>query len=365
MFIETQNKYADAWELNKHLLLHLLEDPDADENAIIFDFTERYYGKAGALVREYFDILTAAAEKNPIHAYCCDEDSPFNYIDFRTAIEADRVLGLAYACVADNAVLAERVTWLRRSLDTVILMRFFDFKKNALDAGVPFEFDYMEVRERAVAAYNAHLETPYGKKMKSTTAKFIQYLENLPTEEEKFDIPDELAGIPEENIYQFPLKDMVKFTLEVFEKGFGCVAVNDGDKKVLKVSYDAAGSRAPYALFPTSKYAESKQALVFEVRHGTGNNTDVVEQRLFYREDIILGGYNLYKIGSISGISDSFCTKLGLPEEISVNLKGIATVFPMDACDVYLIMKFEGEIHGGNKEDENAFYIDRAIIVRK
>ena len=28
-------------------------------------------------------------------------------------------------------------------------------------------------------------------------------------------------------------------------------------------------------------------------------------------------------------------------------------------------MKFTGEIHGGNKEDENAFFIDRAIIVRK
>ena len=366
VFTETQNKYTDAWELTRYLLCHLLEDPDLDEKALIYDFTERYYGRAAKLVREYFELIQNAAEKNPIHAYCCDEDSPFNYMDFRTAIEADRILSLACAEVEGEYLFAERVDWLRRSVDTAILIRFFDFKKNAADAGEEFNFDILKVRERVIDAYNAHLETPYGKNIKSTTAKFLEYIENLPTEEEKFDIPEELADVPEEDIYQFPLKDMVKFTLDVFEKGFGCVAVNDGDKRVLKVSYDAAtGSRAPYALYPTSKYAENTQALVFELRHGTGMGAEVVEQRKFYREDINLDGYNLYKIGSISGIKDSFDAKLGLPEEIGVSLKGISTVFPMDACDVYLLMKFTGEIHGGNPEDENAFFIDRAIIVRK
>ena len=365
-FIETQNTCTDGWDLHKYLLTHLLEDPDLDEKALILDFTERYYGKAGKLVREYFDLLIGASEKNLIHAYCCDEDSPFNYIDFKTAIEADRILSLAGAEVADNAVIKERVDWLRRSVDTAILMRFFDYKKNAADAGVEWNFDVFEVRDRLFKEYRAHLETPYGKRMTSLVEKFLEYLGNLPTEEEKFDIPEELANENPDDIYQFPLKDMVKFTLGAFERGFGCSAVNDGDKRVLKISYDAAtGSRAPYALYPTSKYVESPQALNFELRHGTGQGAEVVAECKLYREDINLDGYNLYKIGSISGISKSFDTKLGLPEEIGISLRGISTVFPMDACDAYLLMKFTGEIHGGNKEDENAFFIDRAIIVRK
>jgi hypothetical protein len=38
--------------------------------------------------------------------------------------------------------------------------------------------------------------------------------------------------------------------------------------------------------------------------------------------------------------------------------------FPMDACDVYISMKFTGEDFGGNVEEENVIYIDRMVVVR-
>ena len=78
-----------------------------------------------------------------------------------------------------------------------------------------------------------------------------------------------------------------------------------------------------------------------------------------------VNGYHLYKIGSISGISKSHSARLLIPIEVSVNLSGLAVVFPMDACDVYLSMKFTGEVYGGKKEDENAIYFERMIVVRK
>jgi len=48
-----------------------------------------------------------------------------------------------------------------------------------------------------------------------------------------------------------------------------------------------------------------------------------------------------------------------------ISLTGISVAFPMDACDVYLSMKFTGEMYGGKKEDAEAIYVDRIIIVRK
>ena len=48
-----------------------------------------------------------------------------------------------------------------------------------------------------------------------------------------------------------------------------------------------------------------------------------------------------------------------------VSLGGISTLFPMDECEVYISMKFDGEMYGGSKERKEAVYIDRAIIVRK
>ena len=36
-----------------------------------------------------------------------------------------------------------------------------------------------------------------------------------------------------------------------------------------------------------------------------------------------------------------------------------------DACEVYLSMKFTGEMYGGKKKDAQAVYLDRVIVVRK
>ena len=47
-----------------------------------------------------------------------------------------------------------------------------------------------------------------------------------------------------------------------------------------------------------------------------------------------------------------------------LSLTGISVLFPMDACDVYLSMKFTGEMYGGSKDDQEAVYLDRAIVVR-
>jgi hypothetical protein len=37
----------------------------------------------------------------------------------------------------------------------------------------------------------------------------------------------------------------------------------------------------------------------------------------------------------------------------------------MDACEVYLSMKFTGEMYGGAVGDPEAVYVDRIIIVRR
>ena len=75
----------------------------------------------------------------------------------------------------------------------------------------------------------------------------------------------------------------------------------------------------------------------------------------------------LLKIGSVSGIRDSADTRVDMFGNNFewVSLSGISVLFPMDACDVYLSIKFTGEPYGGDPLDEEAVYLDRVIVVRK
>ena len=177
-------------------------------------------------------------------------------------------------------------------------------------------------------------------------------------------MPKDLKYVAEEDIYQFPIKNIVKFTLGCFIEAYGYSLVEDADAaalRVMKLSYDkATGFRAPYTLVPTSKDAKMKQALLFELRQ----ENETVSDLKLYREDIVTDEYKLYKVGSLSGISRSYSTRLRLPQEIAIDLTALAITFPMDSCDVYISMKAKGEIYGGKVSDENAIYLDRMIVVR-
>lgn len=363
-FIETQNRFADFHELNNFMLCHLLEDPYLDEQELAKDFMNRYYGPAGKYACEYLALLSRKLDENLVTSMCCDEDSPFNYIDLETITEGQKIFEKAIAAVGDEKPYRFRIDWLRVSLDVALLLRFFDFKRNAKEQGVEFGFTTTEIRNRIFDTYDRYLEFPYNKIPKSIGVR-KDFLRNLPDEEEIFEIPAALSGETPADVYQFPMRYMTKFSANVFEKGYGAGVVEDAASetgKVLKISYDAAtGFRAPYTLVPGSKEDAVKTPLLFEVDQDgkvlCGNN--------LFKEDIKPDGYNLYKIGTVTDVRKFPDTRLRIPQEVSVNLRGLAVVFPMDTCEVYLSMKFTGEIYGGNKDDENAIYFERMIVVRK
>ncbi|MBR3848461.1 MAG: DUF4838 domain-containing protein [Oscillospiraceae bacterium] len=363
-FIETQNRFADFWELNNFLICHLLENPYLDAEALTEDFMNRYYGPAASSAKEYLALLARKLDENLVTAMCCDEDSPFNYIDLETIIKGQEILARAIVAAGEKGPYRFRIEWLRNSLDVALLLRFFDFKRNAFESGIEFNFTTTEIRNRIFDTYDKYLKSPQNNIPKGIEIR-KEFLESLPDEEEAFTNPTELANENPEDVYQFPMRYMTKFSTNLFNAGYGASFVEDAEAetgKVLKISYDTAtGFRAPYTLIPSSKNDDTPTPLFFEVdqegKVACGNN--------LFREDIKLDGYNLYKIGTVADVMKFPDTRLRIPQEVTVNLRGLAAVFPMENCDVYLSMKFTGEIYGGKREDENAIYFDRMIVVRK
>jgi len=365
MFIEAQNSNSDFWEINSFVLTHLLENPEADAEALIDDAINRYYGKAGKLVKEYAELTRRGLERNIVKILCCREDSRFNYIDLDIVIKGTELLEKAEREVSGIYPFEHRVRWLRKALDVVIAFNFFDFKHEAEARGEKFNFDIKAVKSRIIAALCEHLTTPIGKKMTGSIGAEQEFFKNIPEEECVFDIPKELCGVAPENIYQFALYHMPRHVQQYMVKADGYSEAEDADSsasKVMKISFDdATGNYKTHTMAPTSRDAEVKSPLLFKIQ-----KDDEVSSTELFKEDLICGKYNLYKVGRVSGIESATNVRVALPGNLmEITLGGIAVNFPMDACDVYISMKVTGEVYGGNPTDENAMYFERMIIVRK
>ncbi len=366
VFIESQHSISDCWDINKYVLTHLLENPDLDADALIEDFTTRYYGKGAPYVKKYFEILKEVLDKNMMTVLCCGEDSRFNYIDSTTAIKASEYLFKASELACGEAPFAERINWLRKPLDAVILFKFFELKKQAAERNENFCFEIGEVKKRLIKIIREHMEVPIGAPSKAGLESEIEYFEEISEEEIIFDIPKEFADISEDDICQVTLLNMPKYSQKRIRGVYGYSPVADSDSKlpeVMKLSYDnAKGVHLQFAWVPSNSYDEIKVPLLFRFQ---SEGEDIVKKEIF-KDDIIQGGYHIYRIGSLAGMKTALNTRLALPGGAgSINISGLSATFPMENCDIYLSMKFTGEIYGGNEKDENAMFIERMIVVRK
>jgi hypothetical protein len=281
-------------------------------------------------------------------------------------VKGSALLDQAKETVAAQKPFEGRVNWLRKSLDAVMSFKFFDLKKMAESNGERFDFDIKSLKARVISALEEYAQSPKGKRALGSIRAEINYFSDLPENEDVFDIPEELKNFDEKDIYQVSLTNMPKYCQNYIVKAYGYCVVEDQDtaaSKVMKLSNDTAtGVSIKYSRYPTSKNAEVKNPLSFKLQQ----EGLTVAGKDYYREDLIPNGYHLYNIGSVSGITKSHNTRLTLVGGAgSVNLSGLAVTFPMDACDVYLSMKFTGEVFGGKTGDENAIYFDRMIVVRK
>lgn len=373
VFIENRCLTTDMWELNQFMLTHLLENPYADEEALIDDFIEKFYGLAATYVKAYLLELKRAATENDFSVYCIIESAHFNYIDVAVVKKGMVLLEQAMKAVKGDAIYEERVRYIQTLLGVALLLKFRDLKNMAKKMGESFDFDAEAVRQMVISGLQAAKKHP---KISSGIARggesrcdnVAEYLKELTFDDEDgVSLPQELASVNPADVYQFFFKNISRHVNRNSRKRFGFSVVNDPDactgRAARMCMAEASAESKALALFMTSCEAEHKQPLIFEVEQ----DSQILSCVELYREDVIQDGYHLYKVGSVSNISASGDTRINIfaNEYEWLSLSGISVLFPMDACDVYLYMKFTGEAYGGDKNDQDAIYIDRAIVVRK
>ncbi len=102
-------------ELRAYLICKLLWNPDADDNAIIDDFVNGYYGNAGPYIRQYIDTMRESllASNFRLDIFGSPEAARESYLSAGMMDEYNRLFDKAESAVGQDTALLSRV-WTAR-----------------------------------------------------------------------------------------------------------------------------------------------------------------------------------------------------------------------------------------------------------
>ena len=103
-----QTRSCELKDLRAYLVSKLLWNPDIDVEAVIYDFTEGYYGAAGQYIRQYIDYSDQFLRRAGMHAdcYAIPEHKMYSKGYIKRVLQ---ILSEGKKAVADNPELVKRV----------------------------------------------------------------------------------------------------------------------------------------------------------------------------------------------------------------------------------------------------------------
>ena len=117
---DTYTNVGDFMRMRTWVVSHLLWNPDLDERALMQEFLNGYYGKAGPYLMEYLDFLCDTVEKKEFNLRCF-LDKVDGWMDLDAMNEAIRLYAKAEDAVRDEPLYACRVRRERVPLDVACL----------------------------------------------------------------------------------------------------------------------------------------------------------------------------------------------------------------------------------------------------
>lgn len=387
---------VDFWDMKNWMMVKLMEDPWQDEETLMMDFLNGYYGAAAGPA--IYDFLCYAHEKALLHETHMDFLEHSLYAEWLSAedvLTLDNFFEEAVANLnADTSLTEEerelylnRVGAARAGIDRTIMENFTDYvvemgKYN--DPNRIFSLDRIEVGRRMVKATKWLIEmkleddytglqtnVPQRTKLDGSGKNVLTYVHRgyLPYSEpedtgyntvyEAPEVPEQIyadhPGIDDKHIYDFPATaiqmydDWYAFHQRVdyaasFPNGQACkldfaVAMEETERKSMQ-SYQ-----------PNFTISEMKPMV--STLPGLYLNNPVVAD----------GEYHLYRLKDVVAVTEA-STKITFFGWTgwSLDLVDYEQLFGKKV-DVYLSMKVTGDPTGTDPNNYHNIYIDRIIVV--
>lgn len=150
------NYAGDFTQLRLWLYAHLMWDPSKDQDTLIKEFLNGYYGAAGPYLKKYLDLTEKAWVRHGVVL-------PRGYVDERfmnlaEMNEATRLFDKAQTVVQNDPCLAGRVKRERLPLDCMWLLNYYRLAGEAKLKGM--NFNGPKNLDNAVDAYISAIKTP-------------------------------------------------------------------------------------------------------------------------------------------------------------------------------------------------------------
>ena len=180
IFTEYYPVFEDMHALRLYLMAKIAEDPFVDQQKIIIDFTEGYYGKAGSHIRRYLKLVNdaAAADKKSY----LGTQSPMercHYITPGLVVAMQKIFTQAQIAVNNNPVLLERVNHARLAADKAAYILYEKIKNGALkDSREAFAARIRKTVKDRIAIVLKDVQPYWRKHLESRREHFLQFLKS-------------------------------------------------------------------------------------------------------------------------------------------------------------------------------------------
>ncbi len=194
----TEHEYSmsgDMRDLKLWLMARFLEDPNLDYAAALREFTDGYYGAAGAVIRIYLSELQAAQEK--AGSFIGMGSGPISFIHLTPSFvaRAHELFDRAERAVAGKPDMLHRVRVARLSLDRATLALARRLNAQLGSASCPWDRD--AVARRALETWLTEIDRRVAPaKRESERAAARREIETLAAVRLNLPLPEPFRGLP-------------------------------------------------------------------------------------------------------------------------------------------------------------------------
>lgn len=321
-------------ELQTYLILKLYQEPLADTDGLIREFSDHFYGRAGSLFRAYLTELEVCRKAIPYPLTAYPKPAMLRYLNPENLRRWEKYFDEMEKLTMDSPAQLSRIRLLRVSLDMSVL-RCWREVHQAYPNDFP-SLDALAVRIRSAfgEALEKHVKPKpphYRQQMLARFEKEMESVLNLATVTVK-PLPEPFNQIGESRISQaFPTGATVKDP----DAALGIARIWE------KVELP----------FTTGLYDQGARRWLYP--------------RSIRPEEIIPDRYHFYHWGRIKLTTDCLVW-CGQAWKITLPLEQFYAVgYPDIEWDAYLSLKFEGEGYSPNsKSKQDRVSCDRVVLVR-
>jgi hypothetical protein len=181
-------------DLQNWLLFKLMWNPDRDLQALIADFTDRYYGSAAPLIREYCARLEADTQNMPSRMSWNPPAGQYRHLTPKLIVWSQRLFDRAEATAANDPVLLTRVKQARMGMDLAAVLNW-EAVREYPENGLTRTGLINRYRDTYIATVKANIDPNY------VGNEVLQW--HLAVKDELSPLPAPLDQIPASRIRQF------------------------------------------------------------------------------------------------------------------------------------------------------------------